>query len=68
GATWSLRKNMRASTTLTTAGVQPGFFTPSSASQWEYMEVTSISSFFHVPNFRFKFVFENDGGNNLYID
>ena len=68
GRTWSLRKNMRASTSLTTAGTQAGYFTPTSASDWGYMEVTSISSFFHVPNFRFKFVFESDGGNNLYID
>jgi PKD repeat protein len=68
GETWMLRKIMRGSTTLPTAPNTSGNFVPNSATQWGYTEVTNISATSHIPNFRFKFVFEADGGNNLYID
>ncbi|WKZ65554.1 MAG: M43 family zinc metalloprotease [Flavobacteriales bacterium] len=68
GDTWSLRKVMRGSTTLTTGGVVTSSFIPNGPGQWSYTEVTNISSVNHVPNFRFKFEFESDGGNNLYLD
>lgn len=68
GATWSLRKIMRGSTTLPTAPNTTGNFIPSGPDQWGYVEVSNISSTSHVSDFRFKFVFESDGGNNLYLD
>lgn len=68
GATWSLRKIMRGSTTLPTAPNTSGNFIPSGPDQWGYVEVSNISSTSHVSDFRFKFVFESDGGNNLYLD
>ncbi len=68
GANWALRKIMRGSTTLTTGGNVSGTFVPSGAGQWGYTEVTNISSANHVSNFRFKFVFESNGGNTLYLD
>ncbi|MBL0129124.1 MAG: PKD domain-containing protein [Flavobacteriales bacterium] len=68
GDTWSLRKILRGSTNLTTGGVVTSSFIPTSASQWGYTEVTNISSTSHVPNFRIKFEFESNGGNNLYLD
>ncbi len=68
GNTWSLRKIMRGSTTLATAPVTTGSFVPSGPSQWGYTEVSNISSTSHISDFRFKFVFESDGGNNLYLD
>jgi PKD repeat protein len=67
GESWSIRKIMRGSTNLTTGGVVTGNFIPNS-SQWGYAEVTNISSTSAVSDFRFKFTFESDGGNNLYID
>ncbi len=68
GATWMLRKIMRGSTNLTTGGTTTSSFAPNGPGQWGYAEVTNISSSSHVSNFRFKFEFESDGGNNLYLD
>lgn len=68
GTTWSLRKIMRGTTTLPTAPVTTSNFVPSGPTQWGYTEVSNISANSHIGYFRFKFVFESDGGNNLYID
>ena len=66
GETWALRKNISGialgDEVLTSA------YTPSSDEEWYYDEVTNINSDYYVSNFRFKFVFNNDGGNNIYID
>ncbi|MBK8499980.1 MAG: PKD domain-containing protein [Flavobacteriales bacterium] len=67
GNVWSLRKILRATTTLVTGGTVTGSFVPTS-SQWGYTELTNIGPANHVSDFRFKFVFESDGGNNLYLD
>ncbi|MBL7964218.1 MAG: T9SS type A sorting domain-containing protein [Flavobacteriales bacterium] len=68
GATWSLRKQMRASTNLTTAPDQTAPFTPNGPAQWAYTEVTNIISSFWTSDFRFKFWFQNQGGNNFWLD
>lgn len=66
GQTWSPRFAKSGSALATTA-VQSPAFTPSSASQWvEYS--ASLTSTFLTENFRMKFTFEADGGNNLYLD
>ena len=67
GTTWALRKILRGSTNLTTGGTTSTSFIPNST-QWGYAEVTNISSTSNISNFRFKFEFESDGGNNLYLD
>jgi len=69
GANWSLRKIMRGTTTLPTAPVTTSSFIPNGPAQWAYTEVTNIAAGTNsVSNFRFKFEFESDGGNNIYID
>jgi len=68
GQTWSLRQQLRGSTNLSTAPNTTASFVPSGGDQWGFAEITNISSAFHVGNFRFKFEFESDGGNNVYID
>ena len=68
GTNWSLRKIMRGTTTLPTGPLTTGSFVPGDASQWGYTEVSNISATSHISNFRFKFVFESNGGNNLYLD
>lgn len=68
GNSWALRKIMRGSTNLTTGGTTTSSFIPNGQGQWGYAEVTNISSTSLIPNFRFKFEFESDGGNNLYLD
>jgi PKD repeat protein len=67
GETWSLRQQLRGSTNLNTGGVVTGSFVPD-AGQWEYTEVANVSATYHTSDFRFKFEFESDGGNNVYID
>jgi PKD repeat protein len=68
GETWSLRQQLRGSTNLTTGGVVTGTFVPVTSAQWEFAEVSNVSDSYHTPDFRFKFEFESDGGNYLYID
>jgi len=66
GKTWSNRKTFAGSTlsSLTSSSN----WIPSSQSDWETVHVTSITSSFFVETLRYKFGFESDGGNNLYID
>ncbi len=69
GETWVLRKTITGSQLATTAVASP--WTPSSSSgDWNIVHLTgsSISSDYWVENFRYKFRFEGNNGNNLYID
>ncbi|MFN3874458.1 MAG: M43 family zinc metalloprotease [Flavobacteriales bacterium] len=68
GQTWTLRKILRGATNLATAPNTTSSFVPSGPAQWGYTEISGISSSSHVPNFRFKFEFISNGGNNIYID
>lgn len=68
GATWSLRQQLRGSTNLSTAPNTNGNFVPAGPDQWGFAEIANISANFHTPDFRFRFEFESNGGNNLYID
>ena len=68
GETWNLRKQLRGSNDLPTVPDQGGPFTPSGPDQWEEAVVTSILSTYLVPDFRFKFWFESDQGNDLWLD
>ncbi|MBL8001626.1 MAG: PKD domain-containing protein, partial [Flavobacteriales bacterium] len=68
GQSWSLRKQMKGSTNLPTVPDQGASFTPSSTTQWQQAVVNNIPQSFAVPDFRFKFYFESNGGNNLWID
>jgi len=68
GATWSLRQQLRGTTTLNTAGGPvTSSFVPT-ASQWALAEIANVSSAYHTSDFRLRFEFESNGGNNLYID
>jgi len=42
-------------------------WTPTS-SDWGTVHMTNVTSAYWVSNFRFKFRFESDGGNNCYLD
>ncbi|MBK9591874.1 MAG: T9SS type A sorting domain-containing protein [Crocinitomicaceae bacterium] len=65
GQTWALRKNIHGAAL---GDVQSGAFTPISADEWKTVDITNITSDYYVADFRYKIVFENDGGNNMYID
>ena len=66
GETWVLRKNIGGNALSSIA--LSNAYTPASDDDWSSVEITNINSDYYVSNFRFKFVFTNDGGNNIYID
>ncbi|MFK8036655.1 MAG: M43 family zinc metalloprotease [Crocinitomicaceae bacterium] len=65
GESWSLRKSIFGNNLSSQTDTSP--FLPSS-NDWQSTSVTNISSSYLVSNFRYKFVFESDEGNNIYID
>jgi PKD repeat protein len=65
GETWVLRKNFNGANLGTVN--QTAAYTPV-ITDWVSASITNINSAYYVSNFRFKFQFENDGGNNIYID
>jgi PKD repeat protein len=68
GASWSLRKQLRAGIDLATAGPTGGSFVPSGPEQWGLATVSNITPSSHTGQFRIRFEFESNGGNNVYID
>lgn len=66
GESWSVRKNI-AATTIATASNTSSSFVPNS-SEWEEVTVTNISASYWTSSFRFKIAFVSGGGNNVYID
>lgn len=68
GDTWNMRKQLRGSIDLFTVPDQNSPFTPSGQDQWQQAVITNISTSFFVEDFRFKFWFESDGGNDLWLD
>lgn len=65
GETWALRKNMHGDGLNPESTLYP--YEPD-IDDWIQADVTNINSAYYISNFRFKFEFENDTGNNIYID
>ena len=66
GETWVLRKNLHGNSLSTS--FTGSSYTPADAAAWYDVSINNITSDYYVSNLRFKFEFENDGGNNIYID
>lgn len=66
-STFWLNKLTINGTELETAPPQINSFIPSSQQEWK-QGVTSIPSSYFVDDFRFRFVFNGRGGNNIFID
>ncbi len=65
GETWSPKKTLAGgSLSLTTVSSS---WTPSS-NDWVTVHVTNFNATYMNSNFRYKFKFESDGGNNVYLD
>jgi PKD repeat protein len=66
GSSWVQRKtiggNQLSSLTSSTS------WTPSSSADWVTIHMTNITSEYWNENFRYKFKFEGDNGNNIFID
>lgn len=66
GENWVQRKTLRGNGLSTQSSGSS--WTPSSTSDWVTVHMTNITSSYWTENFRFKFEFQSDGGNNLYLD
>ncbi|MFT5820382.1 MAG: hypothetical protein ACI8ZM_001621 [Crocinitomix sp.] len=66
GETWTLRKNIHGDDLG--EEVQNSSYTPESLEEWYQVNVTNINPDYYTAGFRFKIQFENDNGNNIYID
>lgn len=66
GETWALRKNISGNNLAEENVFYP--WEPETQEDWNYVEVTNINDDYWVENFRYKLVWKNDGGNNIYID
>jgi PKD repeat protein len=67
GDSWSLRFNKSGASLATVSGTQSSTFTPSTADQWELINV-NLSSFASADHLLVKFRGTSDAGNNIYID
>lgn len=68
GISWSMRRQLRGASDLNTAGSPVGAAFSPGPGQWAQAVLTNINASYHVSDFRLRFEFESDGGNNLYID
>lgn len=66
GKTWALRKNIHGSSL--SSDITSGPYTPLSPDDWQLVNITNITSDYYVSSFRYKIVFENNSGNNIYVD
>lgn len=66
GDTWAQRKTIHGD--QLSAAHQNSAWTPSSLGHWTTVHMTNITSAYFVENFRYKFEFESDIGNNFYLD
>jgi PKD repeat protein len=66
GETWALRKNIKGDDLGPL--VSGSAYTPASQEEWYQVDITNILADYYVENFRFKIEFENDNGNNIFID
>ncbi len=66
GATWAQRKTIGGSGLSTLTATSS--WKPTQASDWVTVHMTNVTSSYFVENFKMKFKFESDGGNNIYLD
>lgn len=68
GESWNIRGQWKGTNTLPTAPPTEEPFIPANNSEWQTITATNITPAFFGPNFKFKFEFLSDNGNNIYID
>lgn len=64
--TWTQRRTIRGNTLSPL--VSSTQWQPSGPEDWTTVHMTNVTSIFWVENFRVKFQFESDGGNNIFLD
>lgn len=66
GDTWAQRKTLSGNS-LSPIAVSTAW-TPASVAEWTTVHMINVTSEYWVDNFRYKFEFEGNGGNNFYLD
>lgn len=66
GVSWAQRKTLTGSQLSTI--VVPSPWIPATPEDWTTVHMTNVTSEYWVDNFRYKFKFDGNGGNNLYLD
>lgn len=66
GDTWAVRKTLSA-TTMSGSSFQASSWTPT-ANDWTTVHMTNVTNTYWNENFRYKFEFTSNGGNNMYLD
>jgi PKD repeat protein len=66
GGNWVQRKTLSGNALGTSTSTTS--WAPSSVSDWVTVHMINITSEYWVDNFRYKFQFEGNGGNNFYLD
>ena len=66
GETWAQRRTIKGDNLSPI--VETTSWEPTSINDWTTVHMTNITSSFWVEDLRFMFEFENDGGNNFFID
>ena len=66
GSNWSMRKSVSGASLSNVTSASA--WTPTQSSDWVTVHVTNIPSSYFVDGFRYKFRFEGNGGNNIYLD
>lgn len=66
GATWTQRKTLGGSGL--SALMSATSWKPSLQADWVTVHMTNVTNPYFVQNFRMKFRFEGNGGNNIYLD
>lgn len=65
-STWTQRKTIKGSNLSPL--VESNSWAPTLPEEWTTVHMTNVTSTFFTSDFRIKFQFESDGGNNFYLD
>ena len=66
GNSWDIRKTIQGNSL--SSEVETEEWVPTDASHWKQIHLTNVTTNYWNSDFRFKFKFEGNGGNNLYLD
>ena len=66
GENWAPRKTLSGNLLSSTA--QNSSWTPTSQANWATVHMTNVTSAYWTDEYRCRFEFESDGGNNIYLD
>jgi PKD repeat protein len=66
GGEWAQRKTLGGN--ALSSQTSTSYWAPSSQDDWKTVHMTNVTSSYFAENFRMRFRFEGEGGNNFYLD